>query len=160
MMQTRNTLILAWLLASFLLVHAQTRKAPAAAPGSRNQDIAAAIQKLEEGMRLAALKGDAGWWDTYLADNFTDTDFRGKVSGKAEIVAMYRSSQINYETLNLSDRTLRIFAGDTVIVTGKMAAEGTYRGQNLAGDFQFTRVWIKMDLEWRLAASQATKIVP
>jgi ketosteroid isomerase-like protein len=160
MMQTRNTLILALLLASVLLVHTQARKASAAAPGSRNQDIAAAIQKLEEGMRLAALKGDAGWWDTYLADNFTDTDFQGKVSGKAEIVEMYRSSQLSFETLNLSDRTLRIFAGDTVIVTGKMTAEGTYRGQNLSGDFQFTRVWIKMNLEWKLAASQATRIVP
>lgn len=159
-MQTRKILILVLLLASVLPVHAQTGKARAAAPASRNQDIAAAIQKLEEGMRLAALKGDAGWWDTYLADNFTDTDFRGKVSGKAEIVEMYRSSQLNYDTLNLSDRTLRIFAGDTVIVTGKMTAEGTYRGQNLSGDFQFTRVWIKMDLEWKLAASQATKIAP
>ena len=90
MMRPRKTLLLALLLASVLLFHAQTRKTPAAA-GTRNQDIAAAIQKLEEGTRLAALKGDAGWWDNYLADNFTDTDFRGKVSGKAEIVEMYRS---------------------------------------------------------------------
>jgi hypothetical protein len=160
MMQTRKTLILALLLANVLVAQPQTRKAPAAAAGSRNQDIAAAIQKLEEGMRLAALKGDAGWWDTYLADNFTDTDFRGKVSGKAEIVEMYRSAQLSYDTLNLSDRTLRVFAGDTVIVTGKMNVEAIYRGQNLSGDFQFTRIWIKMDLEWKLAASQATKIVP
>ncbi len=159
MMRPRKTLLLALLLASVLLFHAQTRKTPAAA-GTRNQDIAAAIQKLEEGTRLAALKGDAGWWDNYLADNFTDTDFRGKVSGKAEIVEMYRSSQLNYETLNLSERTLRIFGGDTVIVTGKMTAEGTYRGQNLSGDFQFTRIWIKMGLEWKLVFSQATKIMP
>jgi hypothetical protein len=156
-MKSRKTLLLALLLASGLLVHAQARKTPAGV-GGRGQDIAA-IQRLEEGTRLAALKGDAGWWDTYLADNFTDTDFRGKMSGKAEIVEMYRSSQLAYDTLNLSDRALRIF-GDTVIVTGKMTVEGTYRGQNLSGDFQFTRVWIKMDLGWKLAASQATKIVP
>jgi hypothetical protein len=156
MMRLRKTLLVGLLLAGALLLHAQTRKTQAA--GSRNQDIAATIQKLEEGMRLAALKGDAGWWDTYLADNFTDTDFRGKVSGKAEIVEMYRSSQLAYDTLNLSERTVRIFGSDTVIVTGKMTAEGTYRGQNLSGDFQFTRVWIRMGFEWQLAASQATKI--
>lgn len=156
-MHARKSLLLALLLTSLLKLQAQTRK-PTVAARNQNVDVAA-IQKLEEGTRLAALKGDAGWWDTYLADNFTDIDFQGKVSSKAQIMAMYRSSQVAYNTLNLSERTVRIF-GDTVIVTGKMAAEGTYRGQNFSGDFQFTRVWVRTAFGWQLAASQATKIAP
>jgi hypothetical protein len=47
-----------------------------------------------------------------------------------------------------------------VIVTGKVTVEGTYRGQSLSGDFQFTRVWVKNGLVWELAASQYTKTGP
>jgi hypothetical protein len=45
-------------------------------------------------------------------------------------------------------------------LTGKLNAEGTYRGQSLSGDFQFTRVWIRSGLEWKLASSHSTRIAP
>jgi len=109
-------------------------------------------------MRLALLKGNAGWWVENLDDGFTDTDFQGKVSDKSQMVELQRSSLLIYDTVNLSERTLHVFNGDTVIVTGKMTAEGTNHGQNFSGDFQVTRVWVKRGLVWQLAAQQATRI--
>lgn len=148
------------LLAGILLLHAQTRKPATAVPANRDQEAFNAIAKLEDQMRLATLKGDATWWDEYLSDYCTDTDFQGKVNNKAGIVAMHRSPDLSYDTMNLSDRSVHVFNGDTVIVTGKVTIEGTYRRQSLSGDYQFTRVWTKSGLDWRLAASQATKIAP
>ncbi|HMF90483.1 MAG TPA: nuclear transport factor 2 family protein [Candidatus Angelobacter sp.] len=148
----------ALLLTSIVLLPAQTARKPGFAPPPEN--TGAIIGKLEEGMRLAALKGAAGWWVENLDEGFTDTDFQGKVSNKAETIELQRSSALIYDTVNLSERTLHVFNGDTAIVTGKMTAAWTYRGQNVSGDFQITRVWVKHGLEWKLAAQQATRIAP
>lgn len=146
------------LLSSIVLLYGQGKRAPSA-PRNRNQESLNAIQKLEDDMRLAALKNNAGWWVENLAEGYTDTDFLGHVRDKAETIELQRSSALVYDAMNFSDRNVHIF-NDTVIVTGKMTTEGTYRGQDLSGDFQFTRVWVRMGEEWKLVASQTTKIAP
>jgi hypothetical protein len=156
-MTSRTALLPALLLISIVLLSAQTTRKPTT-PAPAPENVGATIGKLEDEMRLAVLKNNAGWWADNLDDNYTDTDFRGKVSNKAETVELQRSSSLIYDTMNLSERTLHLFNGDTVIVTGKMTTDGTYRGQSLSGDFQITRVWVKRGLEWKLAASQATRI--
>jgi hypothetical protein len=157
--KSRKTGVIVLLLSSIGLLYPQTARKPTAkAPLNRDQEIVNTVRKLEDDMRLASLKGNAGWWAEYLADGYTDTDFRGKVSSKAEIIEMQRSGDLSYDTLNLSDRAVLIFNGDTVIITGKLTADGAYRGQSLSGEYQITRVWIKTGSDWKLAASQATKI--
>ncbi len=160
MTRSIKALLLSLLVAGFLPVSSQTRKPGASAAGNREQDAVNAIRRLEDEMRLAALKGTGGWWADYLTDSYVETDSHGKVSGKAEIVAMHRSSDLVIETWNLSDRNVQTFNGDTVIVTGKQTVVGTYRDHNLSGDYQFTRVWVKLGLEWKLAASQTSAVTP
>jgi hypothetical protein len=150
--------LVAMLLSGMLLLHSQTRKPGTAAPANRDQEAFNAVAKLEDQMRVATLKGDATWWDAYLSDSYTDTDFRGQVTNKTQTVALHRSPDLVYDIMNLSDRMVHVFNGDTVIVTGKVTIEGTFHGQSLNGDYQFTRVWTKSGLEWTLAASQTTKI--
>lgn len=159
-MNLRKTLLLVLFLASVLTLRSQTRKPAAAAPVNRDQEAVNTIRKLEDEMRMASLKGDAGWWVAYLDDKYTDTDAQGKVMGKAEVVEMHRSSELIYETVNFSDRNVHTYNGDTVIITGRITLVGAHKGQSLSGDYQFTRVWTKMGLEWKLAASQATRIAP
>jgi len=159
-MKARMIPLVAMVLASVLLVRGQAHKTATVAPANRDQEAFNAVAKLEDQLRLATLKGDATWWDVYLSDSYTDTDSRGKVSNKAAIVAMHRSPNLSFDIMNLSDRSVHVFNGDTVIVTGKVTIEGTYGEQSLSGDYQFTRVWTKSGLEWKLAASQSTKIAP
>ncbi len=159
MTSRKNAVLAALLLTSIVLLPAQTARKPATlAPPPEN--TGATIGKLEDEMRLAILKGNAGWWVENLDDGYTDTDFRGKVSNKAETIELQRSNFLIYDTMNLSERTLHVFNGNTAIVTGRMTAEWTYHGQSLSGDFQVTRVWVKEGLLWKLAAQQTTKIVP
>jgi len=146
------------LLGSGLLLCAQTaRKATAPV---RDQGNVQAIGKLEDEMRIAILKGTAGWWVEHLSEGYTGTDFQGSVTNRDQTIELQRSADLAYDTWNLSDRAVHTFNGDTVIVTGKVTVEGTYRGQSLSGDFQFTRVWVKNGLVWELAASQYTKVNP
>ena|SRR5437899_3200003 len=154
-MTSRSTALAALLLSSIVLLSAQTTKKAPAAP---SENTGAVIGKLEDEMRLAALKGTAGWWADHLDDAFLDTDFQGKVRTKAEVVDIFKSNRAIYETMNLSERTLHVFNGNTVIVTGRMNLEGTYQSQPLSGDFQVTRVWAKQGLVWMLVSSQATRI--
>lgn len=155
-MTSRNAVLAALLLTSIVLLSAQTARKPQAP----TENIGAMIGKLEDEMRLAILKGNAGWWVENLDDGFTDTDFQGKVRNKSETVELQRSNALIYDTMNLSERTLHVFNNDTAIVTGKITAEWTYRGQNLSGEFQVTRVWVKRGLVWQLAAQHTTRIAP
>lgn len=155
-MTSPNAVWAALFLISIVPLSAQTARKPQAPP----ENTGAVIGKLEDEMRLAMLKGNAGWWVENLDDGFTDTDFRGKVSNKSETIALQRSSSLIYDTMNLSERTMHVFNGDTAIVTGRMTAEWTDRGQNLSGDFQITRVWVKRGLVWQLAAQQASRVAP
>lgn len=146
------------LFGSGLLLCAQTARKPTAP--IRDQGNVQAIGKLEDEMRIAILKGTAGWWVEHLSEGYTGTDFQGKVTNRDQTIELQRSTDLVYDTWNLSDRAVHTFNGDTVIVTGKVTVEGTYRGQSLSGDFQFTRVWVKNGLAWELGASQYTKIGP
>jgi hypothetical protein len=153
--------ITALVLSGLTLADSQTaRKRTSAAAGNRDQENVQAVAKLEDEMRVGALKGTAAWWVEHLSDAYTGTDAQGKVSNKAQTIEFQRSTDLVYDTWNLSERAVHTFNGDTVIVTGKMTLDGTYRGQSLSGDFQFTRVWVKNGLVWELAASQLTKIGP
>ena len=125
---------------------------------NRDQEAFQAVAKLEDEMRLAILKGTAGWWVEHLSEGFTGTDPHGKISNRAQTIELERSADLVYDTWNLSDRAVHIFNGNTVIVTGRVTVEGTYHGQSLSGDFQFTRVWVKNGVLWELAASQMTRI--
>ena len=146
------------LLSSGLLLCAQTARKPTGPV--RDQGNVQAIGKLEDEMRIAILKGTAGWWVEHLSEGYTGTEFQGKVTNRDQTIELQRSTDLVYDAWNLSDRAVHTFNGDTVIVTGKVTVEGTYRGQSLSGDFQFTRVWVKNGLVWELAASQYTKINP
>jgi hypothetical protein len=152
-----TTVVLAVLLLA-VLGYSQTPRKTATAPPRPAEDVTATIGKLEEEMRLASLKGTAGWWVEHLAEGYTETDSLGKVRNRDEVIAMQRSSDLVYDAWNLSDRTLHTYNGDTVIIIGKLNLEGTYKGQSLSGDFQFTRVWIRRGLEWQMASSQYTRI--
>ena len=156
----KMSLILSLLLPSMSPLHPQSRKTTHAPAAYREQDMLNAIKKLEDEMRIAVLKGDASWWISYLSDEYSETEADGKVRNKSEAVEMQRSKYLIYDTLNFSDRTVRTFNGDTVIVTGKMTVEGTNQGQSMSGQFQFTRVWVRQGLEWKLASYQMTRTAP
>ncbi len=136
----------------------QARQKAATPVVSSPEEIAKSIQKLESDLRIATMKGEASWFEQYLADNYVETDATGKVSTRADIVKLYRNTQPEYDSWNLSEGTAQTFHGNTVILTGKLDLEGTVDGKSVSGSFRFTRVWIQDGLDWKLAAEQMTRI--
>ena len=141
--------------AAILLVHPQTvRKVPPQSP----QAIGKEIEQLEAQLRIAALKGDAGWFDQHLAENYTEIDAQGRVATRAEVIQTLRSAELAYDTMNLSEGSARIFNNDTVLLVQKEELAGGLHQQNFSGTFRCSRLWVKQNMVWQLAASQLTRI--
>ena len=136
----------------------QTKHKTATPVVSSPEEIAKSIQQLESDLRIATMKGEASWFEQHLADNYVATDPAGKILTRADILKLYRNTQPEYDSWNLSEGTAQSFHGNTVILTGKLDVEGKVDGKNISGSFRFTRVWIKDGLDWKLAAEQMTKI--
>lgn len=138
----RSTLLIAAMLASALL------PATAAEPDLREVD--AQWNRL----RLAS---DAAGLDALLVDDFVLTHSDGKVQLKRDYIAdLARRTRINHAIDN-HDVEVRRY-GDTAVVTGRTVQHGVGEQGPFSGAFRFTRVWMKRDGHWRLAASHSSRL--
>jgi hypothetical protein len=144
-------------LACFVLMQGQTRR-KATSHSAAKANVAETIQHLEDDLRIATMKGDAGWFDQYLAQNYSEVDAQGKISSRAEVIQFYRTSQPEFDSWNLSEGTASTYNTDVVILTGRLDVQGTMHGQPIKGPFRYTHVWIRQGPQWQLAMQQATRI--
>ena len=154
-----TNLLVPILLVSVPVLQAQpARKHSARRAESSQQQIAQTIQRLEDELRIATVKGDAGWFEEHLAENYVDIDAQGKSSNRSQIMALYRTTPPEFDSWNLSDATALTYNGNTVILTGKLEVESTAHGQPVNGAFRYLHVWVKEGPDWQLAVQQATRI--
>jgi ketosteroid isomerase-like protein len=81
---------------------------------------------------------------------------RGKVAGKAEILAQLRDASRPrdvFESLTTDDLRVRVY-GDTVVTTGrwKRVSKST-DGKDTSAQGFFTRVWVRRDGRWQIVVS-------
>lgn len=152
-------LLLAFLLVAVTVLHAQaSQKHASSRAESSQQQIAQTIQHLEDELRMAIMKGDAGWFEEHLASNYVDIDAEGKTSNRRQIMEFYRTTPPEYDSWNLSDATALTYNGNTVILSGKLELQSTVQGKQVNSAFRFLHVWIKEGPEWQLATQQETRI--
>jgi hypothetical protein len=120
----------------------------------------------------ANLEGDTQQIEALMAAEYVQTDIGGRVQTRSEWLAGYfkpladmiKSGEFKWTVWEESDVQTRTF-GDTVIVVGKLKLEGEGAtfvpgrdwvkspGSKLGpATMAFTRVWIKRDGKWLLAA--------
>jgi hypothetical protein len=139
------------------VLQGQTRRKTASSSAAK-PNVAQTIQHLEDELRIATMKGDAGWFDQYLAPNYEEIDAQGRITSRDEAIQSYRTSQPEYDSWNLSEGRARSYNGSVVILTGKLDVQGTIQGQPIKGPFRYTHVWIRNGPQWQLAMQQATRI--
>ena len=128
----------------------------------RQPDSAEAKKFIEEvtdfraKLAKAVLAKDFAAMRPLYADSFTHTHGSGKIDNKdARLVAAMAGEPL-IEAAPASDLVFRVFAGPTVIVTGKspilnLKEQKTY-------DFRWVSVYVTAQDGWQLAASQATRL--
>jgi hypothetical protein len=121
-------------------------------------DIERQIGVFRAALKDAVAAKDVGNLKAMYAESFTHTHGSGKVDGRdARIVALL-AGEPTIEMAPASEIGLRVFGPDMVIVAGRSPILNV--GENRMYDFRWMQVYSRASGEWRLAASQATRLPP
>ncbi|HEX7768891.1 MAG TPA: nuclear transport factor 2 family protein [Dokdonella sp.] len=117
------------------------------------------ILRVEAALCRAFETGDVATLRNGLDARFTLVDSSGKVTDLAQNLAEVESGDPAYDRFHNHGQSIRLY-GDAAIVTGITSIEGRSGGQAFAADFRFTDTWVRVDGQWKMAASHATRLPP
>jgi uncharacterized protein (TIGR02246 family) len=114
-----------------------------------------AVAALEQQWLQSQKTNDPDLVAPLLADKFVSTGSDGKVSSKAESLAMAKATK--YDSAGYEDVKVTVF-GDTAIATGGFKAKGTdASGKPLDVNERWTDTWVKMpNGKWQCVASHSS----
>ncbi len=92
------------------------------------------------------------------ADSFSHTHGSGKVDNKDARLVAAMSGEPLIEAAPASELVFRVFAGPTVILTGKSPILNVREQKTY--DFRWVQVYVTAAEGWQLAVSQATRLAP
>jgi ketosteroid isomerase-like protein len=121
-------------------------------------DESAAVLQAEHDGCVAYLRGDAGKIANFLTDDYTLTDSKGEITTAADDIEDARSGRVHYDVFENYDMTVRLYAGQTAIVTGKTRIKGNAQGKPIDIIVQFTDTFVKQNGRWRLAAGHVSRL--
>jgi hypothetical protein len=99
---------------------------------------------------------DAARLREIYADGFTHTHGSGKVDGKDTRIVAVLAGDPSIEMAPADELSIRVFGTDTAIVTGRSPILNVRENRDY--DFRWIAVYVRVAGEWRLAASQATRL--
>lgn len=152
--------------ARFLLLHltmivvaaAGVARAHPLEPGQTGPEarIAHEIQHVREAMRNAIAEKSVLALLAFYAPNFTHTHGSGKVDGRDTRIVSVLAGEPVIETARYEELLIRAPHADTAIVTARSPILN--RAENRDYEFRWIQVWARVNGDWRLFASQATRL--
>ncbi len=115
------------------------------------------IKKLEQDWAHAIMTEGGAAVDKYEADDIVSTDPGGRVTDKTQDKKDLSSGDLKFQALEVSDVKVRVY-GNTAVATGTDSLKGTYKEQDISGQYRFSDTWVKRNGKWQVVATQATKI--
>lgn len=122
--------------------------------GAIEQQVMAA----REAVRMAAAAKDAGKLRALYAADFTHTHTTGKVDGRDARIVSLLAGEPTIEVARVEELTIRVLHADTAVLTGRSPIQRSDGGG--ARDVRWMQVYVRMEGEWKLAASHATGVSP
>ncbi|MBD3887204.1 nuclear transport factor 2 family protein [Phormidium tenue FACHB-886] len=117
------------------------------------------IQTLEDNLRQAMLTSDVVVLDDLIADNLVFTTHTGSIISKQDDLEAHRSGIVKFTNIEISDRQIHTFSDDCVVVTLKVDLVRIFNSQAFSEPYRFTRVWLKRQNRWQIAAGHVSQIV-
>ena len=142
---------------SVLLLLRQDALRAGAIPMEASDHDVQEVERLERSFGEAVTRGDPRALDRLLADDFAGTNPLARVLDKRQTMAELVSRDYAVEWLVNEDIQVRLL-GDLAVATARGVAKGSYKGQDVSGQFRCTRVWVKRRGQWQAVAAQATMI--
>ena len=107
---------------------------------------------------IAALKGkDTAALERIWGDDLTFINPGGMVLTKAQRLADIQSGANRFDSLEASDRTVRVY-GDVAVMTSLTTMKGQYGGQEASGQYRVTNVFARRGGAWQIVSLQMTPI--
>jgi hypothetical protein len=120
----------------------------------------AAIKHTEERLRGAMMANDLLVLDELFADGARLVRPDGQVLSRDEELASYRGGARRLTRHDASEVDIELHGESAAVVCFRAHLEGEVDGASLAGDFRFSRVYLREHGAWRVVCSQATPIAP
>ncbi len=126
------------------------RAAEPAASGDGRGDLLLATRRFHD----AQASGDDSRLDALLAPEYTGTDSRGRVHGRADVLAAARRHDVDLEETvsELSDLRVTVVR-ETGVVSGLAEDRLAFHGRQETRRRRFTEVWVRAAAGWSLVAS-------
>jgi ketosteroid isomerase-like protein len=126
---------------------------------SKTSTVEDQIKKNEQDWAQAVVKEGALSVDQYEADDIITTDPSGRVTNKAQDKTDLSSGDYQIQSEELGDHLKVLVYGNTAVAAATNTMRGTYKGQDLSGNYRFTDTWVKRNGKWHVVASQYTKVL-
>ena len=134
--------------------------APASTPAtaaSPSENVEQAVLQMEEELRVAVTNGDMKTYGRIVGDDYVFTNQDAVVRTKAQVMSAYDSGSLKYESIKFDEIKVHAY-GDTAVLTGRSTQTGKDNGKDIAGQFRYTRVYVKRQGRWQIVATQSTRI--
>ena len=144
--------------ALLLIAWAGLVEAGSAAPEEAPQSVEATekeVLQVNEAVGKAIRSKDADALARLLYDDFVYTNQTGEVLSKQQMLANIRSGKLTTVQQRYDGLVPHVF-GNTVVLTGISKTTLVYAGKRSDGPRRFTRVYVKQDGVWRLAAQHVS----
>ena len=130
------------------------QQSPAA--GQAEAAVNAELLKLERVWNEAHLSGDAQALDNLWADDLVVTVPRMRVFTKADGLAIVKSGHMRFERYETSNVHVQAYR-DSAIATGRLRRTRTVGEKSVEDDWQFTKVYVRREGQWKVAAFHASE---
>lgn len=118
-----------------------------------------ALMQMERDWAQALVKADMATLDRIIAHDWVLVSPEGQKQSRMAAMDEMRSGTMKFTSMTPSDLDVRVF-GDTAVVTGRTMDKGTYKGQDVSGEYRFTDVFVKRDGRWQAVSSHVSRVVP
>lgn len=116
-----------------------------------------AITALEDQRWEAQIGADTDTLEALIDDALSYTHSNGAVDTKASYLKAIEKGIFDYRSENRTDVTVHV-AGDTAMVTGRIAIEVVAGGREVNLDSRYSVIWAKGADGWRFLCWQSTPI--
>jgi hypothetical protein len=120
--------------------------------------VKAAVLRIDEVRAYATVTANTLALEDQLHPDCLYAHANGRLQTKKEFLAALASGELRYEVMRyLSVPTVRLFGGDTAIVTGRSHVEAVAKaGGSINQDIIYTAVYVIVDAQWKLVSYHST----
>jgi len=124
--------------------------------GQADQALENAVLQQEAALKTAMAGADSATLDRLLGDDFHAVWPDEAPADKAEQKNCL-TTRFDVDKVETSQVKVRLYNGDTAVVTGLLTFQGLYNGKPMDVPRRFTHVWVKQGHDWKLVSRHLSR---